>query len=100
MVLPISKRKFVFLPKELARLDSILLGLLFSRGLKSKGFKSFDNLIFDLKKKSKGKPFNVFFQVYNKLKPIFLLGNQQMGKRIVYVPIMSTTNRKYVVIMN
>lgn len=45
-------------------------------------------------------PVTLIQTCFERLKPIFLLGNKTVGKRIVYVPIPAFARRKYVVVFD
>jgi len=75
-------------------------GLIF-RGNKRRSRRYFDDMLFELKKKVKGKiPLKVVHEAFNNLYPIFGASKRRYGKKFINLPAFAMGNRKNVVLMN
>jgi len=80
--------------KEFAIFLKKFCGTLVYRGKKSYSIRVLNYLLLNLKKNFKKDPILSFYEVANKLMPIFIIGQKQYRGNISDVPILARGNKK------
>lgn len=89
----IEKNEFYYFLKK-------FVGTLIFKGNKSKAIKSFDEILYNLKKALKREPITIFFVIFKRLIPIFSIAYKRMGNRYQPVPKLANKNVRVVLMID
>jgi len=81
-----SKEFSVFLKK--------FCGVLIYRGRKSYSIRTFNYLLYNLKKQFNQDPTKLLYNIANKLMPVFVIGQKRYGNNVVDVPVLLMVIKK------
>jgi len=73
------------------------IGALIFKGNKSKAIKSFDEILYQLKKALKREPLSILYVIFKKLLPIFTIAYKRMGNR--YQPVPKLANKSVRIVL-
>lgn len=85
------KEFFVFIRK--------FVGLLISKGNKSRAINMFDDILYFIKRKLKKNPIVILYIVFQKLVPVFSISYKRVGNRYQPVPGLASKNMRIVLIL-
>ena len=76
------------------------MGSLIFKGNKVRAMKSFDEILYNLKKNLKRKPMDIFYTIFLRLVPIFSIAYKRMGNRYQPVPKLANKNVRVVLMID
>jgi len=86
--------------KEFYNFLKKFVGSLIFKGNKSKAIKSFDEILYNLKKVFKIDPILIFYRIFRKLVPIFTIAYKRLGNRYQPVPKFAHKNVRVVLMID
>jgi ribosomal protein S7 len=86
--------------KEFYNFLKKFVGSLIFKGNKTKAIKSFDEILYSLKKALKREPISIFYVIFKKLVPIFTIAYKRMGNRYQPVPKLANKSARVVLMID